>query len=136
MELCRDFFVRSVEALVVSCCQLMSAIFASFLLLLLSVVLSSVVANVAQDAHGYCLNGKAIDDVPKTGIELLATVLSLFVVAFCALALCARCLSLRALFCLNLLALLHGEALGYEVIGALLLEVSRKILSDPGCSLF
>jgi hypothetical protein len=69
MELCRDFFVGSVEALVVSFCQLMSTIFASFLLVLLSVVLSSVVANVAQDAPGYCLNGKAIDDVPKTGFE-------------------------------------------------------------------
>src|SRR5438132_8008204 len=45
--------------------------------------------------------------VAATGIELSATVLSLFVVAFCALQLSARCLSLRALFCLNLLALLH-----------------------------
>jgi hypothetical protein len=107
MELCRDFFVRSVEALVVSFCQLMSTIFARFLLVLLSVVLSSVVANVAQDAPGYCLNGKAIDDVPKTGIEPSATAFSVFVVAFCALQLPARCLSLRALFCLNLLALLH-----------------------------
>src|SRR5436309_7196078 len=41
------------------------------------------------------------------GFELSAPALSLFVVAFCALQLRARCLSLRALFCLNMLALLH-----------------------------
>ena len=40
------------------------------------------------------------------GFELSATALSVFVVAFCVLA-------LRALFSLNMLALLHGEALGY-----------------------
>ena len=45
--------------------------------------------------------------VAATGIEPLATALSLFVVAFCVLALRARCLSLRSLFSLNLLALLH-----------------------------
>ena len=45
--------------------------------------------------------------VAATGIEPSATALSLFVVAFCVLALRARCLSLRALFSLNLLALLH-----------------------------
>jgi hypothetical protein len=41
------------------------------------------------------------------GIELLVTVFSLFVVAFCVLAVRTRCLYLRALFCLNMLALLH-----------------------------
>jgi len=45
--------------------------------------------------------------VAATGIELLATVFSLFVVAFCVLAVRTRCLSLRAIFCLNMLALLH-----------------------------
>jgi hypothetical protein len=32
--------------------------------------------------------------------------------------------------------LLHGEALGYGVLVALLLEVSRKLASYPGCGLF
>ena len=32
--------------------------------------------------------------------------------------------------------LLHGEALAYGVIVTLLLEVSRNMLSDPGCALF
>ena len=39
--------------------------------------------------------------------ELSATALSLFVGAFGVLPLCARCLSLRSLFFLNMLALLH-----------------------------
>src|SRR2546421_12729312 len=74
------------------------------------------------------------------GFELSATGLSLFFGAFCALQLSARCLSLRALFCLNMLALLHRcyiERLwDMGVIVALLLEVSRKIISYPGCGLF
>ena len=41
------------------------------------------------------------------GFELSATGLSLFVVAFCALQLSVRCLSLRSIFYLNMLALLH-----------------------------
>ena len=41
------------------------------------------------------------------GFEPSATGLSLFALAFYALQLSTRCLSLRALFCLNLLALLH-----------------------------
>jgi hypothetical protein len=39
--------------------------------------------------------------------------LSVFVGAFNVLPLHARCLSSRALFCLHMLALLQGEALGY-----------------------
>jgi hypothetical protein len=45
--------------------------------------------------------------------EHSATGLSLFVGVFRVLKLPARCLSLRAIFYLNLLALLHAEALGY-----------------------
>ena len=67
------------------------------------------------------------------GFELSTTALSLFVVAFCVLALRDRCLSLRSLFSLNLLALLHRcymetfWDMGVSV--ALLLEVSRKMIS-------
>jgi len=50
---------------------------------------------------------QAIDDVLKTGIEPSATALYVFVVAFCVLKLRARCLCLRAIFRLNMLALLH-----------------------------
>ena len=74
------------------------------------------------------------------GFELSATALSLFVGAFCVLPLRARCLSLRALCYLNLLALLHRcymERLwDMGVSVALLLEISRKMISYPGCSLF
>lgn len=45
--------------------------------------------------------------VGARGFEPSATGLPLFVVAFCALQLSVRCLSLRALFSLNMLALLH-----------------------------
>ena len=48
-----------------------------------------------------------LQKVAATGIELSASVLYVFVVAFCVLALRARCLSLRSLFSLNVLALLH-----------------------------
>jgi hypothetical protein len=41
------------------------------------------------------------------GFELSASVLYVFVVAFCVLAVRARCLCLRSIFSLNLLALLH-----------------------------
>lgn len=72
--------------------------------------------------------------------ELSATGLSLFVVAFCVLQLSARCWYLRSIFPLNVLALLHRcyrEGLWErEIIVALLLYVSRSIVSYPGCSLF
>ena len=45
--------------------------------------------------------------VAATGIELSASVLYVFVVAFCVLKLRPRCLCLRSIFRLNLLALLH-----------------------------
>jgi len=50
----------------------------------------------------------------ERGFELSATALSVFVGAICVLPLRARYLSLRSLFSLNVLALLHGEALGYR----------------------
>jgi len=74
------------------------------------------------------------------GFELSATGLYVFVVAFCVLQLRARCLHLCSIFPLNVLALLHRcymEGLwDRESIGALLLYVSRSIVSYPGCGLF
>ena len=69
--------------------------------------------------------------VAATGIEPSTTVLLLFVVAFGALLVRTRYLSLRSLFCLNLLALLHccymERFWDMGVSVALLLEVSRKL---------
>ena len=66
------------------------------------------------------------------GFEPSATGLSLFAVAFCALQLRTRCLYLRALFCLNMLALLHRcymkKLWDRGIIAALLLEGPRKII--------
>ena len=56
-------------------------------------------------------------------------------VAFGGLQLRTCCLYLRALFSLNLLALLHERLRESGGSVALLLEVSRKIRPDPRCGL-
>jgi hypothetical protein len=72
--------------------------------------------------------------------ELWANGLSLFVVAFCVLKLSTRCIYLRSIFFLNMLALLHccyiERLWDMEVIVALLLEISHQMISYPGCGLF
>src|SRR5438270_13928939 len=67
-----------------------------------------------QEANGVKQGREPLEDcsllsllVGVRGFELSATALSVFVVAFCVLKLSTRCLCLRAIFYLNLLALLH-----------------------------
>ena len=57
-----------------------------------------------------------LSSVGARGFEFSANGLYVFVVAFCVLQLSARCLHLRSIFPLNVLALLHGGTLGYGVI--------------------
>jgi len=72
-----------------------------------------------------------LQKVAATGIEPSATALSLFVVAFCVLALRARCLSLRSPFSLNLLALLHCCYMErFWDMGLVLLSCCRFLAND------
>ena len=82
---------------------------ASDILLSILVLLSGVFRSMAQSKAGsiFAKLLPALLSVGVRGFELSASVLYVFVVAFCVLALRARCLSLRSLFSLNVLALLH-----------------------------